>query len=75
MKPVKNSQRDITKDYPKKQFIAKLRRFADALERDTQFVIQVAGERIAVPRNARINIEHEKGTTEEELEFQITWKR
>lgn len=75
MKKVKIPKRDITKDYPKKQFIAKLRRFADALERGENFIIQVAGERITVPHGARVNIEHERGASEEELEFQILWKR
>jgi amphi-Trp domain-containing protein len=75
MRPKKISKRDISKDYPKKQFIAKLRRFADALERGEKFVIQVAGERITVPHSARVNIEHERSVSGEELEFQVLWNR
>jgi amphi-Trp domain-containing protein len=65
--------RDVEKDYPKAAFVAKLRRLADAIEKDSRFVISVAGERISVPARARFNIEHERGTLEEEIEFQIKW--
>ncbi|MFZ2154189.1 MAG: amphi-Trp domain-containing protein [Candidatus Moraniibacteriota bacterium] len=70
----KTKSRDIEKVYSKKEFIQKLRRLADALEKDKKFIIQVAGEKIYVPKEAVINIEHEKGKSEEELEFQIKWK-
>lgn len=66
--------RDIEKTYTTKEFIKKLRRLADSLEKNNKFSIQVAGEKINIPKNATINIEHEKGTNEEELEFQIKWK-
>jgi amphi-Trp domain-containing protein len=66
-------KRDIEKDYPRKQFIAKLRRLADCLEQDKRFQIQVAGERISVPPHATINIEHERASDEEEIEFQLKW--
>ena len=66
--------RDIEKDYPIDQFIAKLRRLADALENDEKFEIQIAGERVYVPARAQFNIEHERGEGEEEVEFQIKWK-
>lgn len=69
--PKKN--RDIAKEYPKKQFIAKLRRFADALEDDKNFTIQIAGERLHIPRDAIVNIEHERDGKSQEVEFQITW--
>ena len=65
--------RDIEKDYPLSQFIEKLRRLADALEAGERFEIQIAGERISVPARAAYNIEHERGETEEEIEFQIKW--
>ncbi len=70
----KKKKRDVEKAYPRKQFIAKLRRLADALERDRRFVIQIAGERVSVPASAIVNIEHERGKSEEEIEFQIKWK-
>ena len=66
--------RDVEKDYPLAQFIAKLRRLADGLEKGERFQIQIAGERISVPARARYNIEHERGDGEEEIEFQIKWK-
>ncbi len=66
-------QRDVEKDYPLPQFIDKLRRLADALEKGERFEIQIAGERISVPVRARFNIEHERGDDEEEVEFQIKW--
>ena len=61
------------KDYPAKQFVAKLRRLADCIEQDRRFQIQVAGERISMPPTAIINIEHERGEEDEELEFQLKW--
>ncbi len=71
----KSKTRDIEKVYSKKEFIQKLRRLADALEKDKKFNIQIAGERIYIPKDAIINIEHEKGKTAEEIEFQIKWKK
>ena len=53
--------------------MAKLRRLADALEGGTTFRIQVAGERIRVPKRARFSVEHERGDDEEEIEFQLKW--
>ncbi len=70
----KKMQIDIEKAYSKKEFILKLRRLVEALECDQRFIIQIAGERITVPTNATINIEHERGLKEEEIEFQIKWK-
>lgn len=71
MKKVKT--RDIEKVYPKGDFIKKLRRLADSLEKGEKFNIQVAGERLNIPKNAIVNIEHEKDKKGEELEFQIKW--
>jgi amphi-Trp domain-containing protein len=66
-------KRDIEKNYPRRQFIAKLRRLADCLEDEERFRIQVAGERISIPPTATINIEHERVSFEEEIEFQLKW--
>ncbi len=68
------TSRDVEKTYPRAQFIAKLRRFADSLENGEPFVIQIAGERIHVPARAVFNIEHERSGDEEEIEFQMKWK-
>jgi len=70
----KSKNRDIEKVYTMGEFIKKLRRLADSLEKGKKFTIQVAGEKINIPENAIINIEHEKEKGEEELEFQIKWK-
>lgn len=65
--------RDIEKDYSTDEFVSKLRRLADALEKGERFEIQIAGERIYVPVRAKFNIEHEREGSEEEVEFQIKW--
>ena len=65
--------RDLEKTYPRKQFIEKLRRLADALEAENGFVIQVAGERLRIPAGAAFNIEHERSGGKHELEFQLRW--
>lgn len=67
-------KRDVEKPYPRAAFVAKLRRLADAIERDAPFVIQVAGKRIAVPRDAAVGVEHERDSSMEQIEFQLTWK-
>ena len=67
-------KRDVEKAYPKKDFITKLRRLADSLERGERFSIQVAGERVVVPRDATVGVEHEREGGVEEIEFQITWR-
>jgi amphi-Trp domain-containing protein len=66
-------ERDVEKTYPLPEFIAKLRRLADALEKGQRFEIQIAGERISVPARAVYNIEHERADNSEEIEFQIKW--
>lgn len=66
-------ERDIEKDYSTSEFVAKLRRLADALENDEKFEIQIANERIYVPVRAQYNIEHERDDSGEEIEFQIKW--
>ena len=68
-------KRDIEKTYALPEFIAKLRRLADALESGARFDIQVAGERVWVPAGASYNIEHERSGNEEEIEFQIKWRK
>lgn len=67
--------RDITKAYSRKEFVAKLRRLADSIESNRAFTIQVAGERLRIPTNATFNIEHERFGDDEELEFQLIWSR
>jgi len=65
--------RDVERVYSTSEFVSKLRRLADALERGKRFEIQVAGERIYVPARAEFNVEHEREGNDEELEFQLKW--
>jgi len=69
----KKDERDIEKTYSTSEFVAKLRRLADALEQGEKFEIQIAGERVYVPVRAVFNIEHERSDSEEEIEFQLKW--
>ncbi|MBP6889891.1 MAG: amphi-Trp domain-containing protein [Candidatus Moranbacteria bacterium] len=71
----KEISKDIEKIYTKSEFIKKLRRFADALETGKTFSIQIANNKISVPKNAVINIEYEQEKGGGEIEFQIKWKR
>ena len=70
----KRRARDVEKDYPISQFIAKLRRLADCLDDGKRFQIQIAKQRISIPPDAVINIEHERGDDAEEIEFQLKWR-
>ena len=65
--------RDIEKVYSVSEFVAKLRRLADALESEKAFEIKVAGERLYIPAKASFSIEHERTVTGDELEFQLRW--
>ena len=46
---------------------------ARAAEQGTRLRIQVAGERISIPPDALISIEHERGDGGEEVELQLKW--
>ena len=65
--------RDLERSYSRAQFVAKLRRFADAVESGEPFSIQVANERLRVPADAAFNVEHERAGGVDELEFQVRW--
>ena len=65
--------RDVERSYSSADTAAKLRRLADAIETDKPFRIQIAGERIHVPKRARFSVEHERSSDEEEIEFQLKW--
>jgi amphi-Trp domain-containing protein len=69
-----SESRDVERIYSTTDVVAKLRRLADALESETAFRIQIAGERIRVPARAQFSIEHERGDGEEEIEFQLRWQ-
>jgi len=67
--------RDLERTYSRPQFVAKLRRLADALENGAPFTSQVGGERLRVPADAAFNIEHERADGVDELEFQVRWSQ
>lgn len=67
-------KRDIEKTYSRSEFVAKLRRLADAIESERAFPIQVAGERLRIPADTLFNIEHELSEGTHELEFQLRWE-
>lgn len=68
------SERDVEKNVPKERFVETLRRVADALEKGETFRIQVSGERITVPANCELLVEHERDDEMEEVELQFRWK-
>jgi amphi-Trp domain-containing protein len=72
-KPMKKD-RDEERIVAREKFAAVLRRAAEALESGKSFVIQVRGERIRVPKDAELSVEHEREGKEEELELQFKWK-
>ena len=66
--------RDIERVYSAGQCAGKLRRFADAVERERPFTIRVAGETLRVPAGAAFTVEHERAADgTEEIEFQLRW--
>lgn len=67
--------RDLERTYSPRQFAAKLRRLAKAVERKRPFTIRVAGETLRIPSDAEFNVEHERTSGLEELEFQLRWRR
>ncbi len=71
----RRAKRDVEKAYPAAQFVEKLRRLADCIEHGKLFRIQVVGQRISVPPYATITVEHERESSEEEVEFQLKWHR
>ena len=66
--------RDLERTYSARQFAAKLRRLARAIERQRPFTIQVAGESLRIPADAVFNVEHERAGGVQELEFQLRWR-
>lgn len=68
------AERDVERHCSKEDFIATLRRVADALERGEAVRIQVAGKRFSIPTSAELSIEHEVEGDEAELELQLRWR-
>jgi amphi-Trp domain-containing protein len=68
-------EKEVEKSYSTKEVVAKLRRFADALEEQKTFEIQIAGQRIYIPPYATVEFEYERQGDEEEVEIELKWKR
>lgn len=67
------AERDVERIASVPEFVAKLRRLADALESGGSFRIQIAGERFRVPKHAELSVEHERSGEAEEVELQLRW--
>jgi amphi-Trp domain-containing protein len=67
-------ERDVTKDTTRDYFVQTLRRIADAVEKNESFRIQIAGERLSVPADAGLSVEHEASDGAHEIELQLTWR-
>jgi amphi-Trp domain-containing protein len=70
-KPDRDEERVLTA----RQFAEALRRVADALDAGDRIEVRVRGERVHVPARATFSIEHEREGDDEELEFQLRWKK
>lgn len=68
------AERDVEKGYPKADFVANLRRLADAIEKEERFEIWIVGKRISVPVPAEFAFEHER-SDDEKVEFRLRWER
>lgn len=68
------ADRDVERGVTRDQFVATLRRVADALEAGEAWRIQVANKRFSVPIDAELSIEHEASDGDEELELQLRWR-
>ena len=67
---------DVERSYTPAQTADKLRRIADAIEAGKSFRLQVAGNRLRVPTDARIEIEMQAdGDGAGEIEIEIRWNR
>ncbi|MDI1449919.1 amphi-Trp domain-containing protein [Polyangium sp. 6x1] len=67
--------RDVTRIRTRDEFVALLRRVADAVERGEPFRVQVGGVRVTVPNDAELSVEHEAEGDLEEIEMQLQWRR
>lgn len=65
--------RDVEQPLSAEEFVAELRRLADCIEQGKPIEIEVAGEKVVVPKTAKFSIEHEREEDEEEIEFQMKW--
>jgi amphi-Trp domain-containing protein len=67
-------QKDLEKSYANREVAKKLHRLADALEQGKSFAIQIAGKRIRIPADAKVEFEYERRGNTEEVEIELQWK-
>lgn len=65
--------RDVETRLQRRDFARRLRRLADRVEQGEPFRIQVGGQRLRVPAELELSIEHESESGVQELEFQLRW--
>ena len=63
--------REIEKDISKKAFVNKLKRLIENIKSGKGFIIQVKKRKIMVPTKVEFQIEHEKESEDESLEFEL----
>ncbi len=63
----------ITVECDRMEFVAYLRRLADALESADAATFDVEEEKISIPQGALFWVAHEREDGEVELELQVTW--
>jgi amphi-Trp domain-containing protein len=68
------ADRDVETIRNRAEFVATLRRVADAIEQEQSVRIQVAAKRFTIPADAELSIEHEVEGSNEELELQLRWQ-
>ena len=56
-----------------KQVALALRHLAEAIEERKDIAVNLAGENIYIPADARIKVEYESGTGEKEVLIRVTW--
>jgi amphi-Trp domain-containing protein len=67
--------RDVESIRSRSKFVTLLRRVADAIEAGESVRIQVAKQRVVVPADAQLSVEHEVEGALTELELQLKWKQ
>ncbi len=65
---------EIERNVKPKTFAKLLTRIANALESDKQVSVTIKGNRVYLPKNARLSVVHEHEDDEHELELQFSWK-
>mmetsp|Transcript_22429 Transcript_22429/g.34048 ORF Transcript_22429/g.34048 Transcript_22429/m.34048 type:complete len:115 (-) Transcript_22429:264-608(-) len=68
-----DEERDVEVVKTEKQFVALLRRVADAVEENQSWRVQVDKVRLTVPEDAAVTVEHEVEDGHHNIELQFRW--